>query len=230
MAAAHFSRIMQPAYQDAEDAEEIQPLKHGCRFVNSYRDRLTTLYSKPETQHLPRNRWMVSEIRTYKDRKTKVKHEYLVATLKDQLEHTILFRIERRVRYKSLISFKQRVTDEISIIKPSDLNVKQLVEDIIFDPNSRVPSLPELIILACTVSDYSREYGDLAQYNYNCYWFCYVMTEYLKGHCSYNQPPKQGAWLLLPALGSYKIIDFDLLAEYYNKSWDGFKQDVCFIY
>ena len=267
---AHFLRTMQLTYQDAEHAEEFRPIKRGYRYVEGYRDRLTILYSKPETQHLPRNRWTVSEIRTYKDRKTNLRHEYLVATLNDQLQNAILFRIERRVRDSVIKSigqglipgslkgasptpppagpdsanqegvqekkpkkFMKRAIDEISLIKPSDFNVSQVpVEHIVFDPNVRVPSLPELIILVCTISDYSREYHLT---KYNCYWFCYIAIEYLKLHYSYEQPPladrgQQGTWSLLAIGKVYKDIDFDLLATNYDKSWHVFKQEARFIH
>ena len=190
---ARFLGNMQQAYQDPADAEEFLPIKHGYRFVDSYRDRLILLYSRPETQHLSRERWKASEIRTYKDKKTRVTYEYLVATLNDQFGNIVLFRFERRVQDsviksldKSLIpvgvsttsppagstsanleevqekkskKFMKRALQQISIIKPSNFNVKQVpVEHIVFDPDVRV-SLPELVILACTIRDYSREIG-----------------------------------------------------------------------
>jgi hypothetical protein len=266
---AHFLRIMQAPYQNPEDAEEFLPIKHGYRFVDSYRDRLTLLYSKPETQHLDRRRWMVSEIRTYKDSKSNVKHEYLVATLYDQYENEVLFRIERRVRDsviksigKGLIpgsltganitsppagsdsanqddlqekkskKFMKRALDQISIVKPSDFTITQIpVEHIVFAPNHHV-SLPELIILACTISDYSREYH-LTQYN--CYWFCYISMEYLKNHYMSMRPQLagrglQGTWSWLSPGKVYKEIDFKVIDKNYDKFRNEFEQEVSYIY
>jgi hypothetical protein len=268
---ARFLRIMQRPYENPEDADEFRPIKHGYRFVDSYRDRLTLLYSKPETQHLDRKRWMISEIRTYKDRKTRVKHEYLIATVYDQYGQTILFRIERRVRdsviksigkrflpgshtsasssfppagtdlanqegvqVKKPSKFMKRALDQISIVKPSDLDPKQLpVEHIVFNSGHHV-SLPELIILAYTISDYSREYH-LTQSN--CYWFCYIAIEYLKKHYPHTQPKlpgrkQQGTWSMLGGKRNlvYKDIAFEALDKGYEKFWNDFEQEVCFIY
>jgi hypothetical protein len=78
---AHFFRIMQPQQNYAESPEFL-PIKNGQR-VGSYRDSLSLLYLDPKTVNLARNHWRVAEIRTFKDKGTKVKHEYLVATLRD---------------------------------------------------------------------------------------------------------------------------------------------------
>ena len=268
---ARFLRIMQRPYENPEDADEFRPIKHGYRFVDSYRDRLTLLYSKPETQHLDRKRWLISEIHTYKDRKTRVKHEYLIANVNDQYGNTVLFRIERRVRDSVIKSISQRflpgshkgasptsptagtdltneesvqvkkpskwmkrALDQISIVKPSDLDPKQLpVEHIVFDSGHHV-SLPELIILAYTISDYSREYH-LTQFN--CYWFCYIAIEYLKKHYPYTQPKlpgrkQQGTWSMLGGKRNlvYKDINFKALDKGYEKFWNDFEQEVRFIY
>ena len=266
---ARFLRIMHRPYQNPEDADEFRPIKHGYRFVDSYRDRLTLLYSKPETLHLDRKRWMISEIRTYKDKKTRVLHEYLIATVYDHYGNTVLFRIERRVRdsvvksigkrllpgsrkgssstsppvgtdldhqegvqVKKPSKFMKRALDQVSIIKPSDLDVNQLpVEHIVFNSGHHV-SLPELIILAYTISDFSREYH-LTQSN--CYWFCYIAIEYLKKHYPCTQPElpgrkQQGTWSMLVGNLVYKDIDFEVLDKSYEKFWNDFEQEVCSIY
>lgn len=252
---------MQPAYQDPEDAEEFLPIKQGYQFADSYCDRLTLLYSRPETQHLSRERWRASEICTYRDRRKNVKHEYLVATLKDNLGNIVLIRFERGVQgsviesiVKSLFpieleagstsppagadSAKQEAVheqkstkeaiDQISIVKPSDFNVTQVpVERVVFDPNNRVPSLPELIILARAIGSYSRRYH-LTQYNYS--WFCYLAIEYLKRHYLYPRPHltgrnDQATW---PAT-VHKKVDFEVLGKIYDRIWNDFKQGVCSI-
>jgi hypothetical protein len=124
---------------------------------------------------------------------------------------------------------------EILLIKPSDFVNQVPVEHIVFDPNGqRVPSLPELITLACTIINYSMTYF-LIPDQPNCYWFCYAAIEYLKVHYSHKQSPhaerkQQGTWSLLAQGKVYKEIDFDLLAKDYGMSWDFFNHNVCFVH
>jgi len=265
-----FFRTMKAPYNSPENAEELLPIRHGYRFVDSYPDRLRLLYAEPETQHISQSRWQVTAIRTYKDKKTKVRHEYLVATLFDDYQNTILLRIERRswdsviksigqnivrgslrgasptippvdgtpanedsAKEKDQEKFQKRALDQISILKPSKFNVKQVpVEHIVFksDDNHKLPTLVDLIILAHTVSDYSRVYHLTET---NCYWFCYITSEILKINFLYDRPDLptrdlQGKWSWLGIKGGkvYKEVKFPEVDKNYQNMRDKFKQRI----
>ncbi|SRR6266550_5956543 len=265
-----FFRTMKAPYNTPENAEEFLPIRHGYRFVDSYVDRLRMLYAEPETQHLSQRRWQVAEIRTYKDKKNKVRHEYLVATLSDDYQNTILLRIERRswdsviksigqnivrgslrgntppvnatpanedsAKEKDQEKFQKRALDQISFIKPSKFNVKQVpVEHIVFksDENHKLPTLVDLIVLAQTVSDYSRVYHLMET---NCYWFCYITSEILKINFLCDRPDLatrdlQGRWSWLGIKGGkvYKEVEFPELDKNYQRMRDRFQQRVCLL-
>ena len=95
---AHFFRIMEQPKQVQD--KEFKPLNNVYR-VDSYRDYLCLLYAKPTNSDLSREHWKVVEINTYKDGKTKVRHEYLIAKLQDNEENFIYLRIDRRVQASS---------------------------------------------------------------------------------------------------------------------------------
>lgn len=265
-----FFRTMKVSYNTPENAEEFLPIKHGYRFVDSYLDRLRMLYAEPDTQHLSQSRWEVVAIRTYKDKKTKVRHEYLVATLSDDHQNTILLRIERRswdsviksivvrgslkgvspntppvdptlanedsAKEKDQDKFQKRALDQISIIKPSKFNVRQVpVEHIVFktDDSHKLPTLVDLIVLAHTVSDYSRAYHLTET---NCYWFCYITSEILKMNFLCDRPDLptrdlQGRWSWLGIKGGkvYKEVEFSVVDKNYQRMRDNFQRRVCLL-
>ena len=263
---AHFFRIMQPQQNYAESPEFL-PIKNGQR-VGSYRDSLSLLYLDPKTVNLARNRWKVAEIKTYKDKGTKVKHEYLVATLSDGDRGEVLLRIERRIQDSSAKTFgksimrrsrtepipsdsdsgkqdtaqpneekakpfKKNAVDEVALVtsKSPNMDKQELVQHIVFDDQTRI-SLPQLILLACAVNNYSKEYHFFEQ---NCYWFCYLITEMLQRlskpiFLELSTRSRQGTWLGLPADALWRDADLDVLSAKYDAMWGAFENKVCFIY
>lgn len=157
---------MQQTHQRYAESPEFLPIKNGQR-VGSYHNSLSLLYIDPKLVHLARDRWKVDEIKTYKDRGAKQKHEDLVATLNDGDGGKVLLRIERRIQNSSAKAFekakqdvaqpndeKERffkiITDEVSLVS-SNFNKQLFVEHVAFDDKSRV-SLPQLIVLACAIT------------------------------------------------------------------------------
>ena len=257
---AHFFRIMQPQQNYAESPEFL-PIKNGQR-VGSYRDSLSLLYLDPKTANLARNHWRVAEIRTYKDKGTKVKHEYLVASLSDGDKGEVLLRIERRIQDSSAKTFimrrsrtepipsdsdsgrqdtaqpneekakpfKKNAVDEVALVtsKSPNVNKQELVQHIVFEDQSRI-SLPQLILLACAINNYSKEYHFFEQ---NCYWFCYLITELLQRLSRSIFPElstrgRQGTWLGLPAGTLWRDVDFEVLSAKYDAMWAAFENKVC---
>ena len=222
-----------------QEAPEIKPINHGHRYLESYRDRLCSLYTEPAYTRLSFERWKVSEIRTYKDTGSPVKHEYLVARVHDE-NSEILLRIERRVQdpdtiepngqgsISSMDKFKKVACDQITLLSPSTFKNDQLpVSHFQFHDGHHVP-LPKLIVLACTVNDCDRTYNVLLR---NCYWFCHVTSEALKKVFNFTDLPVQGSsqqgWLyLVPLCGN---VDIGNVVKKYHKAWDEFIQKVSFL-
>ena len=72
--------------------------------------------------------------------------------------------------------FWKIAVDDIALVPNLPTSDKQkLVEHILFHDQNVL--LPQLIMLACAINDYSNEYHIIET---NCYWFCYLMAELLK--------------------------------------------------
>lgn len=220
-----------------QEAPEIRPINHGHRYLESYRDRLCSLYTEPACAHLSFDRWKVSEIRTYKDKGSQVKHEYLVATVHDENNMEILLRIERRIQDPDTIEpngqsslpstdkFKKVACDQITLLPPSTIKDDQLpVGHFRFHDGHHVP-LPKLVVLACTVNEHCRIYNALLR---NCYWFCHVTSEALKKMFNVTVVPvegssQQGSLYGVSLRGNVDI--GDVVKKYY-KAWDEFVEKV----
>ena len=100
---AHFFRIM-PAQPNYAESPEFLPIKNGER-VQSYCTSLRMLYIDPKTSRLDRKHWKVAEIKTYKDKSTTVKHEYLIVTLSDGDRGEVFLRVDRRLQDSSAKAF-----------------------------------------------------------------------------------------------------------------------------
>ena len=98
---AHFFRIMKQSEQNYAEIPEFLPIKNGER-VGSYCTSLRMLYIDPETSHLSLDHWQLVDIKTYKDKGSKYKHEYLIATLSDGAMGRVLLRIDRRIQASSI--------------------------------------------------------------------------------------------------------------------------------
>ncbi len=220
-----------------QESAEIRPINHGHRYLESYRDRLCSIYTEPAYTHLSFERWQVSEIRTYKDKGSQVKHEYLVATVHDESNAEILLRIERRIQdadvtepngqasLPSSDKFKKVACDQITLLSPSAFKDDQLpVSHFQFHDCHHVP-LPKLVVLACTVNEYCRTYHAALR---NCYWFCHTTSEALKKAFDNTVVPVEGSshqgWLYcFPLCGT---VDIDDVVKNYQKAWDEFAQKV----
>ena len=64
--------------------------------------------------------------------------------------------------------FKKNAVDEVALVtsKSPNVNKQELVQHIVFEDQSRI-SLPQLILLACAINNYSKEYYFFER---NCYW------------------------------------------------------------
>ena len=112
--------IMQESEGNPGDAEEFKLFKNGYRCLDHYRQFLCTLYTaEPDSYELSFKRWKVSKIRTYKDRGTLVKHEYLVATLCDADGHELELRMERRVQESSAIGLITKSLSALGSASPA---------------------------------------------------------------------------------------------------------------
>ena len=98
---ARFFRIMKQPEQNYAEIPEFLPIKNGER-VGSYCTSLRMLYIDPETSHLSLDHWQLVDIKTYKDKGSKYKHEYLIATLSDGAMGRVLLRIDRRIQASSI--------------------------------------------------------------------------------------------------------------------------------
>jgi hypothetical protein len=199
-----------------QNAEEFLSIQEGGRHsVDVYGDHLWLLYTGPETQHISRDRWTVSEIRTYKQKWTgNFDHQYLIATLHDGEGGEIPLCIERRILTSSMNApdsgivrrlrtgagfhsnapqqgrarvkksiFGAKAVAQVSIYFPEIPDVRWhrrdtpvLVDHIKFSDGHH-PPLPQLILLACAIHDYSDTFNWT---NRDSSWFCYVATQVLR--------------------------------------------------
>ncbi|KAF8333001.1 hypothetical protein F5887DRAFT_922152 [Amanita rubescens] len=244
---------------DYSQSKEFKPLNDVFR-VNSYRDYLCLLYAKPMNSNLSREHWNVTEISIYKDRRSRVQHEYLVAKLSDGARGEVYLRIERRIR-DSLVKeafekhvlgrgsqqtdsskpdggqvitaerpqkrIKKYAVDELSLFDPKLLERGQHLVDRLVFKNKRM-SLPQLVILACAITDHSKDHYFFEK---NCYWFCYCAGEALKQRFNCESVPvpekrRQGTWLILLANSLRKDVDFSVLLKKYDSTWSAFEQGI----
>ena len=98
---AYFLRIMSQKEPNYSQSKEFDPLKNVC-LVDSYKTYLSRLYTLPANAKLSRQHWNVTEVITYKDKGSRVEHEYLVAKLSDGAKGEVYLRIERRIRASSV--------------------------------------------------------------------------------------------------------------------------------
>ncbi|KAF8649480.1 hypothetical protein AX14_008676 [Amanita brunnescens Koide BX004] len=93
---------MQQPSPNYSTSPEFLPIKNG-NHVDSYSESLLLMYTDPETVHLAHDHWRVAEMKTFKDKDTKVKHEYLIAMLKldDEEKGEVLLRIKRQIQDSS---------------------------------------------------------------------------------------------------------------------------------
>jgi hypothetical protein len=75
----------------------------GFKDIDAYCTSLKNLYMDRKTHKLNRERWLVTDILTYKDKKGNAKHEYLVATVKYG-DATVYMRLERKLRSSKIKS------------------------------------------------------------------------------------------------------------------------------
>ncbi len=90
-------------------------------------------------------------------------------------------------------------------------------------------SLPQLVVLACTINDNSKNYHIFEN---NCYWFCYCATEALQEHFECESLPvpgkhQRGTWLKFPADNFWKDVDPGVSLKKYDSMWLVFEQEVC---
>ncbi|KAF8351696.1 hypothetical protein F5887DRAFT_22 [Amanita rubescens] len=105
---------MQASEWNPGDEGEFEPFQDGQRSLNHYRDSLCILYTaEADSYELRFERWKVFKIRTYKDRGTLAKHEYLVATLCNGDGRELELRMERRVQESSAINL---ITKSLSVL------------------------------------------------------------------------------------------------------------------
>lgn len=215
---------------------EFKQLNNQIRLVDSYRALLCLLYAKPG-EAPPKDRWRVTAIQTYKDTRTTVLHEYLVATLHDGEERSVMVRIERAKRRITSeddssddtdSKFKKAAVDSITLVSHSPpIEDDQLqVDHIEF---SKGITLSQLVILACSINDYARDYDFFKK---NCYWFCYVAIEMLRKQFDDHHSPGladrswQGTWHNVPATALFKKIEWPELLAKYNRMMKEFDDEV----
>jgi hypothetical protein len=125
--------------------------------------------------------------------------------------------------------FQKNAVDEVTLVpKLSDVNKHELVEHIVFRDEEHRVSLPQLIVLACTINDYSNKYQVIAK---NCYWFCYIIGELLERLSPASRPDlsarsRQGTWLGLPTGALWRSVKFDEVLKKYNVMWKEFEDKV----
>ena len=213
---AHFLRIMQQPSPNYAASPEFATIKNGNR-VDSYSESLRLMYTDPATVHLARDRWRVAEIKTYKDKDTAVKHEYLVAALKLDGEEKgeVLLRIERRIQSSTAkeLFTRGRARSEPRPAHHSDEDYpggqpataekrrpfkKRAADEVaLVTPNFVNQELVEHMVFDSALSlpqliVLACVVNEHARgYNFfekNCYWFCYIVTEMLKKHCKLRFP------------------------------------------
>ena len=105
---ARFFRIMQQPQPNYVDSPEFLPIKNGNR-VDAYSGSLSLVYINPKTVRLARDHWKVAEIKTYKDKSSAFKHEYLIARLVDGDKGEVHLRIERRIQDSSVKAYGKAI-------------------------------------------------------------------------------------------------------------------------
>ena len=248
--------IMSVNPNDAEEFAELHKLnRYGVRH---YRDALCILYTKAENYELSIDRWKVSSIRTFKDKGSLVKHEYLVATLFDADGRELDLRMERRVKESSAVNFiaeslgvvgsasirtvsadvgpqekdgkfMKWAVDEISICSSNTFDDAQLQVDHFRFQDGHPVSLPQLVVLACAISEYSATYHIALS---NCYWFCFVASEALKKRFQHTLEPvgdssQLGCWYGIPLCLRSNIEEVvTKVLESYEEAWKYFCNEV----
>lgn len=251
-----------------QNTEEFLSIQGGGRHsVDVYGDHLWLLYTETETQHISRDRWRVSEIRTYKQKWSSgdLDYQYLIATLHDGEGGEIFLRIERRPLTSSMDApgsgivrrlragagfhsntaqqgqarvtkgiFGAKAVHQVSIYYPEIPHDRRrrrdapvLVEHIQFNDGNH-PPLPQLIMLACAIHDYSDTFNFT---NRDSSWFCYVATQVLRSRFEHISTPLQTSnhqdQPLLPVEKLFKSSKFDKLSKIFDNLCDGFAQSVC---
>jgi hypothetical protein len=196
--------IMQPPQQNYAESPEFLPIKNKMDVVH-YSHCLWSLYIKPETSQLARYHWKVSEIKTYMNKGTEIKHEYLIATLNDGDKGEILLWIGR--------DFSAVV--EVAIVEPNlpNSDMQQLVQHIGLNDKSRI-SLPQLIVLACVIGNYSRKYR---LFEKGSCWLCFAIGELLLKH----------SWENTRVSSLRQEVNLHALFAKYYTMWNAFENDVC---
>ena len=241
------------------DIEEFADLcKNQYRGVHHYRDTLSLLYAKAENYQLSLDRWKVSKIRTFKDKGSLVKHEYLVATLFDADGRELDLRMERRVKESSAMNviteslgvvgsastrtvsanvgtqekdgkFRKWAADEISICSSDTFDDTQLQVDHFRFQGGHPVSLPQLVVLACAISEYSATYHIALS---NCYWFCYVASKALKKRFNHTLEPVGDSGQLGCCYGIPLYLRSNIqevvtkVLESYDETWKYFRDEV----
>ncbi|KAF8704799.1 hypothetical protein AX14_013916 [Amanita brunnescens Koide BX004] len=209
---------MQQPRQNYAKSPEFLPIKNGQR-VASYRDSLSLVYIYPNTAHLPRNRWTLFEIKTYKDKGTKVKHEYLIATFHDGGHGVVSLRIERRIQEYSakgsakVIASRSRgernpradrdlATEDVA--QPNAKPAKNAVDEVcLVSPNFNNQLLVEHMVfdnktnkrhmslpkLIVLACAVNALAEDYHLLEKNCYWFCYIIGKALTRLSTPSFPP-----------------------------------------
>ena len=245
---ARFIGITKKTYTNPEDAEEFVPIKNGYRYVDSYCDRLCSMYTEPEMHHLGFDRWRASEVCTYKSRGMGIGHEYLIATLHDADNREIQLHLERGVQVSSThvthahgLSAASTMSvgsanrggspaegqgiNEASIFTPSAFSEDQQPADHFrFDEGHHVP-LPQLVVLASTVDEHlkTRQFS-----HHNCYWFCRVVSAALKKRFNHKLLSSDGEHQQgrLHNISLYQNVDIDEVLDKYDASWNLFVHKV----
>ena len=239
-----FLGITQKAYTNPEDAEEFVPIRNGHHYVDTYCDRLCSMYTEPKMHHLRFERWQASDICTYKGHGT-IEHEYLIATLHDADNRVIYLRLERGIQVSSTHpthahaversglsaasgtfadSGRQTVNEAALFAFSAFKEDRQPVVHLRFDNGNYIP-LPRLVVLASTIDEYLKTRQSA---HHNCYWFCHVISEALKKRFNHKilsgdgLQQGRGHNILL-----YQGVDIDEVLDLYDTSWNKFVQKVC---
>ena len=201
---------MQRPQQNYAESPEFLPIKNKLKDVVHYSHCLWLLYIKPEMTHLARYHWKVAEVKTYINKSTEVKHECLIATLNDGDKGEVVLWIGH--------NFSTAV--EVAAVEPSlhNFDMQQLVHHTVFDDGNRI-SLPQLIVMACAIDNYSREYR---LFEKGCYWFCYAIRELLLRHSTLSWR----GWLESLASSFRQEVNSYMLSVKYDTMWSGFENDV----
>ncbi|KAF8631089.1 hypothetical protein AX17_005166 [Amanita inopinata Kibby_2008] len=101
----HFLRTFTMSQQAPAFDAEFRVINSSFRDINSYCEALQLFYMKPASQGISHDRWKVTEIVTYKNQGDTAKHEYFVATVKDDHNHIVHLRIQRRIQKPKVSRF-----------------------------------------------------------------------------------------------------------------------------